>query len=68
MCHYSKEFVSTFEKIDSFRKGAEFIEFWTKVKKNKPSELVSDLPKVLESAYNLRASPENIQQSMSILL
>jgi hypothetical protein len=54
MCHYSKEFVQEFERITSFQKAAEFIEIWTKVKKNKTSELTSDLPKLVEHAMSLR--------------
>lgn len=54
MCHFSKEFVEKFESITSFQKAAEFIEYWTKVKRNKTSELTSDLPKLVEHALSLR--------------
>jgi|LauGreDrversion4_2_1035121.scaffolds.fasta_scaffold505949_1 hypothetical protein len=58
MCHYSIEFVKAFENITDFRQAAEFLEFWTKVKRNKVSELTSDLPKLIEHSLTLRNDKE----------
>jgi hypothetical protein len=72
MCHYSKEFVQEFERITSFQKAAEFIEYWTKVKRNKTSELTSDLPKLVEHALSLRPQigklPTKVYPSSILLL
>ncbi len=45
--------------MKSFKEAADWIVEWTKVKKNKVSELCCDFPKVIESALEIRKKREH---------
>ncbi len=52
---YSKEIVTKFEGFLTFKQGAEFLQTWIKLKKNKASGLCSDLPMIIERALLVRS-------------